>query len=67
MAGPGSVGPMAGQGRAVGSWRLALLWHHWGRDWQAQGADMGSCAVGRWGEPREAGQRQSGLIVLSGT
>ena len=27
-----SVGPMAGQGRAVGSWSPALLEHHWSRD-----------------------------------
>lgn len=26
-----SVEPMAGQGRAVVSWRPALLWHRWGR------------------------------------
>lgn len=32
--------------RAVGSWRVALLKHHWGREQQPQGADMGSCAVG---------------------
>lgn len=30
-AGPGRAGPMAGQGRAVGSQRPALLQHHWGR------------------------------------
>jgi len=28
---PGSMGPMAGQGRAVGSWRAALLRRRWGR------------------------------------
>ena len=43
------VGPIAGQGRAVGSWREALLWGHWSRSWQAQGAAMGSWAVGRVG------------------
>lgn len=32
VGGPGSVEPMAGQGRAVRSWRLALLRHGWGRD-----------------------------------
>jgi len=29
VGGPGSVGAMAGHGRAVGSWRLTLLWHRW--------------------------------------
>lgn len=27
---PSWPGPMTRQGRAVGSWRLALLWPHWG-------------------------------------
>ena len=31
--GPGSAGPMTKKGRAVGSWRLALLDHGWGRTW----------------------------------
>lgn len=38
---------------AVGSWRLALLQHHWGRDRCPQGAETGSRATGRVGEPRE--------------
>lgn len=29
--------PVARQGRAVGSWRLVLLWCHWGRDQWPQG------------------------------
>lgn len=41
--GSGSMGPWPG--RAVGSWSLALLQHHWG-GW-AQGADMGSRSLGR--------------------
>lgn len=32
-AGEPSSGPMARQNRAVGSWRLALLGHCWGRGW----------------------------------
>lgn len=32
VGGPGSAGPMAGQGRAVESWRLALLQPHCVRD-----------------------------------
>lgn len=36
-----SSGPMDDQGRAVGNWTLALLWHCWGRSWWPQGADMG--------------------------
>lgn len=28
--GPSWPGPMTRQGRAAGSWRLALLWPHWG-------------------------------------
>jgi len=52
VGGPGSVRPTAGQGRGVGSCRLALLWHLWGRGWQPQGADMESWAMGReWGAP----------------
>lgn len=35
----------AGQGRAVWSWRLALLQHRWGKDWWPRGAEMGSWAV----------------------
>jgi len=40
---------MARQGRAVGSWRSALLQHHWGRDSQPRGTDMGSWALVRTG------------------
>lgn len=36
------------------SWRLALLWHHWDRDWCPQAADMGSWAG--WRKPQGAGQ-----------
>lgn len=34
---PGSVGPMAGQGRAVGSWNQAQLQPHWDRFLQSWG------------------------------
>jgi len=47
-----SVDPMAGQGRAVGSWRPALLQCHWGGDclpWE--GSEVGSWAMGRVGGP----------------
>jgi len=40
--GPLQQGP--GPGRAVGSWRWALLWHHWGRGCRSPRADMGSWA-----------------------
>lgn len=45
-------GAMAGQGKAVGCWRPALL-----RGLMAPGADMESWAVSRWGEPQGARQR----------
>lgn len=34
-------------GTAVGSWSLTLLRHCWSRHWWAQGADTGSCTLGR--------------------
>lgn len=34
-------------GRAVGSWSVTLLWHCWSGHWWAQGADTGSCTLGR--------------------
>lgn len=46
IGGPGSVGTMAGQDRAVGNWRPALL----GQQLVAPGAEMASWAVGRWRE-----------------
>ena len=59
VVGPGSAGPIARQGRAVGSWRPALLWGlmvpgelTWG--------------PGLWagrGSPRGLGRDQSGLVV----
>ena len=36
-------------GRAVGSWRLSLLWHCWGTGWWPWGTDTGSWAG--WGSP----------------
>lgn len=44
-----SVWPVAGQGRAVASWRPALLQCCWGRGWWPQEADMGSWAMGKLG------------------
>lgn len=40
-------GCTAGQGRAVRSWKMALLWHFWGRGWWSSGAEVGPWAVGR--------------------
>ena len=49
VGGPGSARPMAGQGRAVGSWRPALLpaAASLGQGLMVLGAEMGSWAVGR--------------------
>lgn len=60
VGGPSSAVPMAGQGRAVGSWRPALLWHWWDRGWQPQGTDVGSWTMGR-GSP---GAPKSLTVVL---
>lgn len=38
----------AGQGRAVWSWRPALLWCHWDRDWQPQGGGRQRCWQPHW-------------------
>lgn len=65
LGGSGSAGPMAGQSRAVGSWKWALLWHHWYRGWQPRGAEMGPRAVGRVGEDPGGKQRQAGLWMPS--
>lgn len=65
--GPVSVWPMAGQGRDVESWRLAMLPCCWGWDWQPWGAEMGSWALGRvWGSPGGTGKGQWVLWVSSG-
>lgn len=45
---PGSVGPMAGQGRAVRSRRPALLWRRWDRDRQPQGGGRQLCQQPHW-------------------
>jgi len=48
-------------GRAVGSWRLTLLWGCWGRGWGPQGEDVVSWASGRLGEPWGRWLGQKGL------
>lgn len=63
MGGPSSAGPMARQGRAVGSRRQALLRHRLGRGWWPWGANVGFWDVDRVrGGLRVAEQ---GLYVLA--
>jgi len=49
-------------GRAEGSWRVALLQHHWSRGWQPRGLAWG---LGLWESPGSR-QGQSGLVVPRG-
>lgn len=66
--GPSSVAPMGGQGRVVGRWSTALLWHHWDRAWWSLRTDLGSWAMGRMRGAMVvggAGPGQSGLEVSS--
>ncbi|RMC13448.1 hypothetical protein DUI87_10986 [Hirundo rustica rustica] len=41
------AGPMTRQSQPVGNWRLALLWHHWGRGCWTRRAGVGTFDVGR--------------------
>jgi len=56
---PGLAGPMAGQGRAAGSWRLARLQGCWGRDLHPQRAGIESWAAGRARKAQERSGRGS--------
>lgn len=52
------------RGWAVGSWRPALLWHHWGRGWGPWGLTWGPGLWAGWGEAMAGGrQGLSGLAV----
>lgn len=63
--GPSSAGLVAMLDQIVGSWKLALLWHHWSRGWWPQGLKW---CRGPWAgcgrDPQ--GQRQSGSLLPLG-